>query len=99
MRDERRYHEGKGKVGKMLRLEGKLEGQNVCIQKDPCHHNKFGKWVRQKGCVGEGDFRPIQGSRDEIASSTKTKAYCVISPFYSSQFGLNQSHGEWLCKI
>lgn len=33
----------------------------------------------KKDCVGEGDFRPVQGSHDEIASSTRTKAYCVIS--------------------
>lgn len=41
----------------------------------------IGRWVRQKGCVGEGDFRPIQGSRDEIASSTRTRR-TVLSPLF-----------------
>ena len=33
----------------------------------------------KKDCVGEGDFRSIQGSHDDIASSTRIKR-TVLSP-------------------
>ena len=86
------------KVSKSLGLKGK-DGQNVCIQKDPCHHQSLVDGSDKKDASEKEISAPSRDPAIKSRAQPGQKAYCVISPFYSSQFGLNQSHGEGLCKI
>ena len=91
---ERRYHEGKGKGQPNDHIGRETRGKMFASKRT---HATTINLVNGSDKKDASEKEISAQSRDPAMKSRAQpgrKAYCVISPCYSSQFGLNQSHGE-----